>query len=148
MPRKCRLREAIAGGAFAFGRRVVGTSCEGGDDLGYDIASFDEMDELRFVEVKTMHGGPRTPFFVSAQTNSRQRPNYARDIGSTGSANSEPPRVFVLSAPLADAVHLEALQSGSTLQVNGLNRAIISKALSIFTFTGQKVLRFGVFISI
>jgi len=40
-------------------------SQEEGDGAGYDILSFSDRGEKKFIEVKTTLGGSRTPFFVS-----------------------------------------------------------------------------------
>ncbi len=40
-------------------------SKEEGDGAGYDILSFDDRGEMKFVEVKTTIGGNRTPFYIS-----------------------------------------------------------------------------------
>ena len=60
--------------------------------------------------MKTTRGGARTPFFVSAnelaaatELGARYRLYRVYEFGAA-------PRVFVLSAPLADAVDLEATQ--------------------------------------
>jgi hypothetical protein len=45
--------------------RVEQVSDTRGDGLGYDVLSFEESGEERFIEVKTTSFGQRTPFFVS-----------------------------------------------------------------------------------
>jgi hypothetical protein len=46
-------------------KKVRWISKEEGDGAGYDILSFDDRGEKKFVEVKTTTGGNRTPFFIS-----------------------------------------------------------------------------------
>jgi len=46
-------------------KNVKWISKEEGDGAGYDILSFSESGERKFVEVKTTVGGNRTPFFIS-----------------------------------------------------------------------------------
>jgi hypothetical protein len=40
-------------------------SKEDGDGAGYDILSFNDRGDKKFIEVKTTVGGNRTPFFIS-----------------------------------------------------------------------------------
>jgi Domain of unknown function (DUF3883) len=46
-------------------KNVRWVSREDGDGAGYDILSFTDRGENKFVEVKTTVGGNRTPFFIS-----------------------------------------------------------------------------------
>jgi Domain of unknown function (DUF3883) len=52
-------------GKASLAKNVVWISKEEGDAAGYDILSFDERGEKKFIEVKTTLGGNLTPFFVS-----------------------------------------------------------------------------------
>ena len=44
---------------------VEHSSVQVGDGLGYDIRSFEETGEYRYIEVKTTTGAINTPFFMS-----------------------------------------------------------------------------------
>ncbi len=52
-------------GRASLAKNVVWVSKEEGDNAGYDILSFDERGERKFIEVKTTLGGNLTPFYVS-----------------------------------------------------------------------------------
>jgi Domain of unknown function (DUF3883) len=67
-------------------KRVVWTSRDRGDGLGYDVSSFDESGGELFIEVKTTRRGRRSS---SLQTNSRRPLSSVRDIDSIGSTNSD-----------------------------------------------------------
>lgn len=91
-----------------------------GDGHGYDIRSFDERGEDRYIEVKTTCGNRTTPFFIS-----RNERNAAEKYGesyrifrvfSYYNASS----VFVIKPPLDEAVHLEPqVFQASFRQVSG-----------------------------
>jgi hypothetical protein len=87
-------------------RKVRWVAEEDGDGAGYDIYSFDPHGHERLIEVKTTNGAARTPFFLSRNECevAAERPNdwsiyrvhlFARQ-----------PRIFTISPPLEDAVHL------------------------------------------
>ena len=59
-----RARLALAG-LERLGEDVEWVSRTRGDGLGYDILSFEESGQERFIEVKTTRYGKQTPFFIS-----------------------------------------------------------------------------------
>jgi hypothetical protein len=96
--------------------RVSWVSSERGDGLGYDIESFDENGDKIFIEVKTTRGGSRTPFFVSSN-----ELTAATDLGAQYRLYrvyeyGAKPHIFVLRAPLADFVDLDAVQYAARLR--------------------------------
>ena len=60
---QARLRRA---GKDHLARNVEQVSKTQGDHVGYDIRSYDDRDQDRFVEVKTTRYGKLTPFYISA----------------------------------------------------------------------------------
>jgi hypothetical protein len=58
--------------------QVEHTSIERGDGLGYDIFSFTEKGEEKFIEVKTTRGGADTPFYMSANEMEFAKQNYGQ----------------------------------------------------------------------
>jgi Domain of unknown function (DUF3883) len=78
-----------------------------GDGLGYDIASFDEQGQEKFIEVKTTNAGPATPFYISPnelavadQRGAAYRLYRVFDFGGE-------PKVFVIEGPLSGKLQLE-----------------------------------------
>ncbi len=89
-------------------KRVEWISDTAGDGQGFDILSFDEMDDSeRFVEVKTTTQGKYFPFFVTAnevrcsEATARQYHLYRLFRFSHG------PRLYVLHGALSDLCWLE-----------------------------------------
>ena len=87
--------------------RVVHSSRELGDGLGYDIRSFEPDGSDRFIEVKTTSFGERTPFFVSAnemrfaQDHAQQFHLYRLfDFRAS-------PRLFTLEGPISRHCNLD-----------------------------------------
>lgn len=53
------------GGRKDLAKNVRWIAKEEGDGAGYDILSFDDRGEVRYIEVKSTTGGDRTPFFIT-----------------------------------------------------------------------------------
>ncbi len=77
-----------------------------GDGAGYDILSFDDRGEKKFIEVKTTTGGNKTPFFVS-------RNEYAFSVKEIEKYRlmrlfdfRRKPRAFEMTGPLENYVRL------------------------------------------
>jgi Protein NO VEIN, C-terminal len=90
-------------------RKVRWVSQEDGDGAGYDILSFDHKGGEWLLEVKTTVGSQTAPFYLTRNelSLSRERPREFRicrlyDFSKT-------PRMFELSPPLDELVHLEPL---------------------------------------
>jgi hypothetical protein len=78
-----------------------------GDGLGYDIASFNEDESQRLIEVKTTRYGQLTPFFVSRNelaVSLKEAPRYHMFRVYNFSADT---RVFVLRGALDQIARLE-----------------------------------------
>jgi hypothetical protein len=96
-------------GAGQLAEKVKHVAVDEGDGLGYDIRSFEQNGEERFIEVKTTAFGERTPFFVSSN-----EARFARDHGQRfhlyrlfefrGS-----PRLFELAGPIEQHCLLDAV---------------------------------------
>lgn len=83
-------------------------SDEQGDGAGYDILSFDPDGQERLIEVKTTNGAASTPFFLSRTEHevSEQKAETWRLYRVHLFAQS--PRIFTVTPPLAQALHLRA----------------------------------------
>jgi hypothetical protein len=90
-------------------KKIRWISEEDGDGAGYDILSFDEKGKERFLEVKTTVGADTTPFYVTRNelSLSSERPEAFRLCRVFDF--SIRPRMFELSPPLANFVHLSPL---------------------------------------
>lgn len=78
-----------------------------GDGHGYDIRSFDERGEERFIEVKTTRGIDTTPFFISRnETQVAERAGNAYRIFRVFNYDRRP-KFFSIQPPLEHAVKLE-----------------------------------------
>jgi hypothetical protein len=88
-------------------RRVRWVAEEEGDGAGYDILSFAENGEERFLEVKTTAGAGRTPFFVSSNERrfSNERPTEFRIFRLYDFARE--PKAFLITPPLGEHFVLE-----------------------------------------
>ena len=53
-------------GLIDLANKVKHVSAEEGDGAGYDILSFEENGEKKFIEVKTTRGSVRSDFYISA----------------------------------------------------------------------------------
>jgi hypothetical protein len=83
-------------------------SDEQGDGAGYDILSFDTHGQERLIEVKTTNGAASTPFFLSRTEHevSEQKADTWKLYRVHLFAQS--PRIFTVTPPLAQALHLRA----------------------------------------
>lgn len=89
-------------------KKVSWVSQEVGDGAGYDILSYTNVGEERFLEVKTTTGYARTPFFLSANERafSVERPEEFRIFRLYDFARE--PKAFEIAPPLESALVLEA----------------------------------------
>src|SRR5216683_382517 len=90
-------------------RKIRWVSEEDGDGAGYDILSFDEKGKERFLEVKTTVGSDTTPFYITRNelSLSSERPEAFRLCRVFDF--SKRPRMFELTPPLKNFVHLSPL---------------------------------------
>ena len=90
-------------------KKIRWVSEEDGDGAGYDILSFDEKGNERFLEVKTTVGSDTTPFYITRNelSFSSERPEAFRLCRVFDF--SMRPRMFELAPPLTDFVHLSPL---------------------------------------
>jgi hypothetical protein len=86
--------------------KIRWVSNEDGDGAGYDILSFHLTGSERLLEIKTTNGARETPFFISRNELevSQQRPEDWRIYRVHTFAQT--PRIFTLSPPLDQALHL------------------------------------------
>ncbi len=87
-------------------RKVRWVAEEDGDGAGYDIYSFDPLGNERLIEVKTTNGAARTPFLLS-----RNECEVAAERPRDWSIYrvhlfARQPRIFTISPPLENTVHL------------------------------------------
>ncbi|KQX90563.1 DUF3883 domain-containing protein [Variovorax sp. Root473] len=80
-----------------------------GDGLGYDILSFDEADQQRFIEVKTTNGSYTSSFVIS-----RNELDFADEVGPAFHLYRvfqfrTSPRLYMLQGELAKQLHLEPM---------------------------------------
>ena len=109
---KKRLSEA---GKITLAKNVRWVSKEEGDGAGYDILSFSEAGEERWLEVKTTNGSSTTPFWISKNELlvSEKRRDVFRLVRLYDF--SRRPAAYKLKPPLADHVHLTEAQFYATL---------------------------------
>ncbi len=90
-------------------RKIRWVSEEDGDGAGYDILSFDSTGRERFLEVKTTVGSDTTPFYITRNelSFSSEQPEAFRLCRVFDF--SMRPRMFELSPPLENFVHLSPL---------------------------------------
>jgi hypothetical protein len=90
-------------------RKVKWVSEELGDGAGYDILSFDAMGKERLLEVKTTVGADVTPFYLTRNELSvaGERPDAFRLCRIFDFISH--PRMFELTPPLENFVHLSPL---------------------------------------
>lgn len=107
-----RLRAA---GKDRLAKKVRWVSKEDGDGAGYDIRSFSERGDERWLEVKTTNGSRRTPFWISANELqvSKERPDVFRLVRIYDFSRA--PAAYKLVPPLTDYVHLAATEYRATL---------------------------------
>jgi hypothetical protein len=90
-------------------KKIRWISEEDGDGAGYDILSYDETGKERFLEVKTTVGSDVTPFYITRNelSFSSERPEAFRLCRVFDFSIS--PRMFELTPPLENFVHLSPL---------------------------------------
>lgn len=76
------------------------------DSLGYDIRSFDERGEERFIEVKTTSGAVSTPFFITANELEVSRTQKAWVLYRVHQFQNER-RILPIAPPLEDKADLQ-----------------------------------------
>jgi hypothetical protein len=102
-------RKRLADGGYQeLAGKVRWVAAEEGDGAGYDILSFDLRGCERLIEVKTTNGAARTPFFLS-----RNECEFASERPSEWCLYrvhlfARQPRIFTISPPLAESLHLSA----------------------------------------
>lgn len=96
-------------------RKVRWVSHEDGDGAGYDIRSYDEAGNERWIEVKTTRGGSTTPFNLTRNENevAKERPDAFRLYRLY--EFSQRPRFFTLKPPLEALLQLEPLTFRASL---------------------------------
>jgi hypothetical protein len=97
-------------------KRIDWASDSQGDGLGYDIASFEEDEEQRFIEVKTTNGDAATPFVVS-----RNEVEFSSEAGPAYFLYRvfqfrTSPLLFTLQGSLTDSVALSPLDYRARLK--------------------------------
>lgn len=88
-------------------RKVRWVSKEDGDGAGYDILSFNEAGEERFLEVKTTNGHSKTPFYISANEKSFADETKHRFQLFRLYDFSSQPKAFTITPPLEEHLNLE-----------------------------------------
>jgi hypothetical protein len=90
-------------------KKVRWISEEDGDGAGFDILSFDSNGKERLLEVKTTVGSETTPFYITRNelSLSSERPDAFRLCRVF--EFSKQPRMFELSPPLDQLIHLSPL---------------------------------------
>ncbi|HEY3441617.1 MAG TPA: DUF3883 domain-containing protein [Paludibaculum sp.] len=86
--------------------RVRWVAAEDGDGAGYDIRSFDRAGQERKIEVKTTNGSARTPFYLSRNERCFAEEAPAEWLLYRVHLFARDPRVFTISPPLEEAMHL------------------------------------------
>jgi len=81
-----------------------------GDGLGYDVLSFDESGNEKYIEVKTTMGGSHAPFYITANelaVSDRYKENYwlYRVFRSEGRS-----RIFRIQGRLSEQLRLVPMQ--------------------------------------
>ncbi|WP_442593389.1 DUF3883 domain-containing protein [Parapusillimonas sp. JC17] len=87
-----------------------------GDGAGYDILSFEEDEQARFIEVKTTNGGSMTPFIVT-----RNEVEFSEESEDSFCLYrlfefSSKPQLFILRGSLQANLELEALDYRARLK--------------------------------
>lgn len=97
-------------------RKVRWVSHVDGDGAGYDIRSYDEAGNERWIEVKTTRGGSTTPFYLTRNENevAKERPDAFRLYRLYEFAQH--PRLFTLKPPLETLLQLEPLTFRASLK--------------------------------
>jgi len=108
-----RLAEA---GRQELADRIDWVSDRLGDGTGYDILSFEEDEQARFIEVKTTNGGSLTPFIVT-----RNEVEFSEETEDAFCLYrlfefANKPQLFILRGPLPSNLELEALDYRARLK--------------------------------
>jgi hypothetical protein len=90
--------------------RVRRISVTEGDGAGYDVSSFDEQGEVKYVEVKTTNLGKATPFYVSLNEVEFSEDHADRYLLYRVFKFATSPQMFVLRGSLRELCRLEAVQ--------------------------------------
>lgn len=101
---RVRLQDA---GVPHLARKVEWVSRTKGDGLGYDVLSFDEGGQERFIEVKGTRGGPQTPFYLSARELMKAQEAPEKYQVHRVHSLADAPRCFVLDGPTLLSWHRE-----------------------------------------
>jgi uncharacterized protein DUF3883 len=96
-------------GKFDLAKEVKWVSQEVGDGAGYDILSFDNDGEERFLEVKTTIGHKRTPFYLSRNERDFAEENADRFRIFRLYEWGFEPRAFLIKPPLDSRLILEPM---------------------------------------
>ena len=105
----------LVAGRDDLSQRVRWVSKEDGDGAGFDILSFSEFGEERWLEVKTTNAPSSTPFWICR--NELRVSEERRDVFRLTRLYdfSRAPAAFQLTSPLTDHVNLTATQYHATL---------------------------------
>jgi hypothetical protein len=97
-----------AAGRDDLSRKVRWVAQEDGDGAGYDVLSFTERGDERFLEVKTTAGSEQTPFYISSNEKrfSEERQDAFRIFRLYDFARM--PKAFEIEPPLESRLILEA----------------------------------------
>jgi hypothetical protein len=95
---------------FNLANRIEQVSETKGDWAGYDIRSFDDNGNDRFIEVKTTRYGIDTPFFVTKNELGFSTVNSSNYNLYRVFAFQENPKLFMLKGSLNKSCRLEAVQ--------------------------------------
>lgn len=95
-------------------RKVRWVAMEDGDDVGFDVLSFDARGDERLIEVKTTNGAARTPFFLTR--NELEVSKARSDAWRIYRVHlfAQTPRVFTIAPPVDATVNLEAANYRAT----------------------------------
>jgi hypothetical protein len=100
-------RRLHAAGKIELSRRVEHVALTRGDGLGYDVLSFENSGQERFIEVKTTAYSIETPFYISStevefsmEANQQYRLYRLFDFRRR-------PRLFQLQGPVANHCRLD-----------------------------------------
>lgn len=109
-------RKLFDAGRRDLAKKVRWVSQADGDGLGYDIRSYEENGNERWIEVKTTRGGNATPFYLTRNENevAKERPDAFRLYRLYDF--SKAPRLFTLKPPLEALLTLEPLTFRASLK--------------------------------
>ncbi|WP_413458484.1 DUF3883 domain-containing protein [Herbaspirillum huttiense] len=87
-----------------------------GDGAGYDILSYESVDQARFIEVKTTNGGPLTSFIVT-----RNELEFSEEVGDAFCLYrlfefATSPKLFILRGTISSNLELEAVDYRARLK--------------------------------